>query len=458
MPILTCPKCQGKMRFPDDSDPRRVKCPTCGNTFLSSDGNKTGPTSGTGAKGAKTVEDVPGRRRRDEEDDDRERDRDRRRRDDDDDAYDDRRRSRSRPRDDDEDDDRRRRRRDDDEDDYDDRRRRRRRPDPARAREAIEGQFNRAAIGCLLNFISGWLWVGGLLMLAFVVFLHWIGVQEGLNVFAILGGILGLCHWLTSGTGIGFLVSGPRDRGALGLAIATAAAGALHLIVLVIVGTSRTHVIGPQAVFGLTSNLNWTNYVTQSLALSQVIYIQIGFSDFRIPMAEGSFLTIFANLLEVARNVLFLLTLRSIMLCARDSKGAKLVMKTLIAYVIGAGAVVLCGVLFGLLFLSVLPKGAAARGAQESLSAVHHLYDLVSLLILAGLGVWITLVVKVVKGTSITDGIEARRNRGFRATVISRNSQVVMTMALVMMMMMTKRFGQSGRRNRQPLRSLQPTS
>ena len=75
-----------------------------------------------------------------------------------------------------------------------------------------------------------------------------------------------------------------------------------------------------------------------------------------------------------------------------------MVTKTVIAYGIGVGAVVLAGVLFGLLFLAVLPKGAVARGAQESLSAVHHLYDLVSLLILAGLGVWTTLVVRAVKG------------------------------------------------------------
>jgi len=318
--------------------------------------------------------------------------------------HDDRRsRSRSRDRDrDDEDDDyedrRRSRRRRDEDDDYEDRPRRRYRPDPARAKRAVEGQFNRASIACLLDFIGGWLNVGALGLLAFVVFLHWVGVTEGLNVFAILAGILGVCHWLTSGTGLGFLVSGPRDRGALGLAIAAAAAGALHLLVLIIVGTARSPVIGPQAVFGLTANMNWTNYVTQSLALSQVLYVQIAFSDFKIPVSEGSFLTIFANLLEVARNILFLLALRGVMLCARDTKGARMVTKTLIAYGCAAGAVVLAGILFGVLFVALIPKTAVGRGAQESLSAVHHLYDLVSLLILVGIGVWTTLVVKMVKG------------------------------------------------------------
>ena len=39
MPIITCPKCKGKLRFPDDTPARRVKCPTCGNVFMSSEGD-----------------------------------------------------------------------------------------------------------------------------------------------------------------------------------------------------------------------------------------------------------------------------------------------------------------------------------------------------------------------------------------------------------------------------------
>ena len=38
MPIIACPNCQGKLRFPEDTPPRRVKCPTCGHVFLSSAG------------------------------------------------------------------------------------------------------------------------------------------------------------------------------------------------------------------------------------------------------------------------------------------------------------------------------------------------------------------------------------------------------------------------------------
>jgi hypothetical protein len=219
MPIITCPKCQGKARFPEDSPPRRVKCPSCGTVYLSSDGGAASPASMPSSpkkRDSKSdfdfddgeADDRPRRWRRDQDEED---DRRSRRR-----EEDEPRSRRHRPRDDDDEDLRIRRR---DEEDYDERPRRRRdkedyersrrRPDP----NAIEGQFNRASLACLLNFIAGWLQVGALGLMAFIVLLDWCGVQEGLKLFAVIAGLLGLAHWLTSATGIGFLISGPRQRG-----------------------------------------------------------------------------------------------------------------------------------------------------------------------------------------------------------------------------------------------------
>src|SRR5262245_61643461 len=172
MPIITCPKCQGKLRFPDDSPARREKCPTCGHTFMSTEGiDPKDPFHSSAsrpdlpkARDSQGDFDLPmdddrdrSRRGRDF-DDDRDRNRGRRRYDDDDDRDRGRRRyddDRERRRDDDDYD--RQRRRRDEEDDYDDRRRRyrdeddfddrrRRGPDP----RAIEGQYNRASLACLL--------------------------------------------------------------------------------------------------------------------------------------------------------------------------------------------------------------------------------------------------------------------------------------------------------------------
>lgn len=418
MPVITCPKCKGKLRFPDDSPPRRVKCPTCGNVFLSTEGidpndptvrPAVGRTDLPKARDSKGEFDLPlddDRPRRPRDDDDDERGRRSRRRDEDDDDrdrgrrrnddnYDDRRRNRRRD-DDDDDRDRGRRRyleRDyDEEDDYDDR--------PRRGREdprAIEGQYNRASLACLLYFIGGWLQVGAFGLVAFIVFLHWCGVLEGLRIFGVLAGLLGLGYWLTAGTGIGFLVSGPRKRGALGLSIATAAVAGLHLMLIIVIATNRTWGGFGNVTGDRTAEVHWQAFVTQLQALPTLLFALIGVGDFVRGVADNSLLPIVTNLAEVARLILFLMTLRAVMLCLRDHRNASLCMKAMIGFAIGAGGLLVLGILFGLLLLAVRPE-RVNRDAFESISAVWHLFFLVMYLVLAGLAVGINLIVRSVKG------------------------------------------------------------
>ena len=49
MAIINCPKCQGKLKFPDDSPPRKVKCPACSHSFLA---GPQGALDGSGEKPA----------------------------------------------------------------------------------------------------------------------------------------------------------------------------------------------------------------------------------------------------------------------------------------------------------------------------------------------------------------------------------------------------------------------
>lgn len=421
MPITTCLKCQGKLRLPDDFTPRRVKCPTCGNVFFSSGGDNpedpsARPNLSSKGGGSKDDFDLPmdddrPRRRRDEDDDDRER-RNRRR----DDDYDDRDRRRNRRddeydgrdrrrrRDDDDDDSRERNRRRQEEDDYDDRRRDRRDDDYDRSRrrredpDAIEGQFNRASLACLLYFIGGWLQVGAFGLVAFVVFLHWCGIFEGLQVFLVVAGLLGLGYWLTSATGFGFLVSGPRKHGALGLSIATAATAGLHLMLIIVIATNRTWGGFAGATGDRTAEVFWDAFVTQLRALPTLLFLEVGFSGIRLghSLSSGSLLPVVTNLAEIARLILFLLTLRAVMQSLRDYGGASLAMKAVIGFAIGAGGLVVIGMLFGLLLLAVRPNGLN-KDAFDAMSTVGHLYSLVSYLILAGLGVGITIIVRSIK-------------------------------------------------------------
>lgn len=395
MPVINCPKCQGKLRFPEDSPPRRVKCPTCGNTFLSSDGMPK-----PAADAAKSSRD------RDEEDDDRpSKSRSRRSRDDEDDD----RPSRSRARrdlEDDEDDrpSRSRRNRDDDDEDYDGRPSRRRRGDRTwdddrpRRRDAdpetIEGRFDRAGLACMLTFIGGWLHVAAMGMMVFIALLEWAGIREGLMVFAILAGLLGLGHWLTSAVGLGFLISGPRNHGALALSIATAATAFLHLVLLIVVSTSRD----PGALAMRTADFSWGAFPTQAHRLATLLFFAVGYGGAGggVAVGGGLLIAIFASLAEAARMILLLLALRAVMLNARDHSGARTCLKAVIGYAIGVGALLGVGLLFGLILTMLLSDGPK-QDLIASVRAVGSLFILIVFLVITGLGVGTTLIIKSVK-------------------------------------------------------------
>jgi hypothetical protein len=128
MAIISCPNCQGKLRFPDDSPPRRVKCASCGNSFMAGPkgpiqekaaapaANRPEPPKAPARQEDDVVEDFEvvdddkpsSSRQRDDDENDRPRSK---RRDDDDDD-----KPRSKRRDDDDDDKPRSKRRDDDDD------------------------------------------------------------------------------------------------------------------------------------------------------------------------------------------------------------------------------------------------------------------------------------------------------------------------------------------------------
>jgi hypothetical protein len=372
MPIIACPKCQGKLRFPEDSPPRRVKCVNCGHVFQSGPAAEPTVLESAGPRAPRSVpEDDPPPGRRDDDDD---RPRRRRDRDEDDD-----RRSRRR----DDDDRRGRRRRDDDDDDYD----RRRAQSEERARE---GRFDRASLACLLCFIAGWLRVGGLGVMVFVWLLIWAGLAEGINAFRVIAGLLGLGALLTAAVGYGFLISGPRDRGGLGLSIGTAAVATFHLIVLLLLATVTSHTVWVDQYAGV----NWTSFITEQNAIPDVVYQMIG--PFHGSPGGRALLAVFANLAEVALVILFMLTLRSLARNARDPRKAKMALHALIANAVAAGILVVASILFGLLHQTIRND----KGAGE---AVLTIFRLVVYLTLAGAAVWTTLVIKSVK-----DGVDYR--------------------------------------------------
>ncbi len=390
MPTITCPECGGKSKFPDDSPPRRVKCPACGKVFLSTDGLE-GPPSGR----APAVPEKKAGRSKDnlDVDDDRPT---RRRRDDDDDDHDDRRASRRR-RDDDDDDDRRPRRRDrDDDNDRDDDRPARKRDRAKADLTALEGQFNRTGLACLMLMIGGWVIVGGLGLSAFRVFLTMCGFSDNTEIFDIIAGMLGVAGWLAGMVGLGFAVSGPRDRGALGLSIAAACCGLFHLMLIMIIPSTVYGDLGATVGAG-RSGMVWDNFVSQSRAIPTWLFDLIGGNSQR---HYGFFpaLPLLANVAEVGRFVLLLLFLRSVMLCAKDPKPARLCMKTVIGYASAVGGLIVLAAVLGIIYLLATPTGANAdRNGKQASETMMLLFKLVQCLAVAGLFTWLSLVTMKIK-------------------------------------------------------------
>jgi len=335
MAVISCPNCQGKLKFPDGMPPRRVKCPGCAHGFMAGPNGpvKGGVTGGSSAvlpkmpgsdstsaikkkPPAQKVEDLPEddvevvddeddrprtKRRRDEdEDDDRPRskrrnlddqddNRPQRKRRDEDEEDDDRPRSRRRDEDDEDDDRPRRKRRDEDDDDDYDRR-------PKDTTKILKAQMGRARTGMMLIGIGFWCQVGALSITLFSWFLALVA-GEYVPELNIPAGLAGLVNWICAAVGIGFLISGPRKGNLLGLTIALAAVAAIHLFFVIYIGFGSDRYIA----YGIRSHssVNWSEMNTQLHGLLMMITTDV-------------FVTavLFAALFEVARYILFTLVVK----------------------------------------------------------------------------------------------------------------------------------------------------
>jgi hypothetical protein len=436
MPVIACPKCQGKLKLPDNMEPRRVKCPNCAAVFMSNEAPQaTGaappppakPKPAAGATESKAPrrggpekdfdfddddrrprarrqpddedEDRP-RRRRTEDDEDEDRPRARRRRDDD--EEDDRPRRRRSEDDEEEDRPRARRRQEDDEGDYDDedRPRRRRRDedddyeeDPRRAKKRAAAQLSRAELAAFLNSIALWLAAGS----AGVFGLGWVitslGAPEVMGAAALISGLLGLGALGTAAVGYGFAIAGPRKNGAFGLAIATAAVTAVQLILIifVVIQSSDSSPRGMrgsayQTGFALGSTLAACTTLSPMLAL---LGMGLGMGG---GIGGGSgLILILMILLEIARYLLFFLYMKAVAGMVKDRNAASSCKSWVIAYSCIAGAVFVLGLVMGLILHST--------GPGEGSRILFMLLALISWGGICGVNCWGALVAGKVRNT-----------------------------------------------------------
>ncbi len=323
MAIISCPNCQGKLKFPDDSPPRRVKCANCSHSFIAGPNGpmpegKSGAVAKTKAPPTKPAaktsapedafrfdnDDAAPKKRDDDDDNDRPRVK-RRRELDDEVEEEERPRSRRRAEDDDEDDRpraRRRKRNDDDDLEEEDRPRSKRRSrdddyemDELPSPKQTKLQFRNARTGINLIGIGFWCQVGALGIAFFVYFLL---VVAGENVYElnIPAGLAGLANWILACIGFSFLLAGVKKGNLLGLSIALIAVTAIHLI-LVIYLTFQTET----TLFGKSSgSIRWRVIATQLDTLPTMIVFNFFYDT----------ATLIAAVFELARFILFALVIK----------------------------------------------------------------------------------------------------------------------------------------------------
>jgi hypothetical protein len=358
MAIINCPTCRGKLKFPDDSPPRRVKCPACGTQFVA---GPKGPIDETGEKPAsksspaaakneevaedfdvvdddkplrsksrdgmrQREEDDRIRKKRRDEDDEDDRDRNKRR---DEDDEDDRDRVRKKRRDEDDEDDRDRKKRrddddeespairrkarrdDDDDDDRDSRSRRKSRRDDdddddrgPRSKKKLRrddggriksSQWEWARKGISFVNFGYYCQLGSFAAVLLYILIEWMGGHE--TVILALACLPGLIGFILAGIGIGFIVAGPRRGNLLGYSIALAAVAGVHLILMFIASFGDAKGVGALG----RSSVNWLIMPSAFLECAVMVAFR-----------HGEALIICTAIFEVARYVLYMLYLKEL--------------------------------------------------------------------------------------------------------------------------------------------------
>jgi len=359
-------------------------------------------------------DDKPKKKPVEDDDDEDERPRSKRRRDDDDEEDDDRPRKKRRRDDDDDDDDddedddrpRSKRRRgddDDDEDDEDERPRGKRRraadDDDIRSRKKRrhyddEGDddeddwhrnpkkkgntaFGAAKTGVLLLNISFWLYMVSLGLIAFFIFLGWVGAFDRSSsstttttvrrsgppprnfsqqdefesssndtgeLLVKLPGILGIGNWIVAGIGFGFCIAGPKR--ARGMAITAASLAGAHLVLAGISISNVGSMMGGSLGGGASAG-SWILWATTLPILDTFLPLLI-MGGGKIIGSDYIFMLLAAGC-ELARIIFAMLMVKALATSAKDYDSEEKAQLGMMGACIITGATVLLGLILALL-------------------------------------------------------------------------------------------------------------
>jgi len=401
--VIECPGCGWKGRVPDTAIGKRLRCPSCKYQFTAEAPASPAPpedvleivedTAGENEPSDyETVEDEeeddrPRKKRHEREDEEAEdRPRNKRREPDDEDDEDEDNRPRKKrrePDDDEEDEDRPRKKRGGREDEEDDddrpRKKRRKREDdedeeedqPRKKSKKSRGlEVMRLRTSVFLNFIAAGLYIGALGVWILLWLIAWLAGRMPYDLYAIPA-LIGLGNLVVALIGFGYGLAGPTGNGARGLGIATISVAGAHLLfALVGLGVSS----GP---FGPA--VRWECLVTNLEALPALFLV------FRSVLL----VPVFASLLELARMILYALTLRAQALTLNKHD---LAARTKVL-VIGLG------VISGALLVVTLILGIVGRNVSSfsALRAVAMIITLTTFVGVLAMVIWYMLVVKLAR-------------------------------------------------------------
>jgi predicted Zn finger-like uncharacterized protein len=376
--IISCSECHRQLRVPDDMIGKKVKCPSCGLTFVASteapSAPKPAPRSPRSSEGIEQPpppreRSAPAPARRDDYEDDR---------------------PRQRRRDDDEDDRPRQRRRDDDDDDDDDRPRRRQRDDDYEEEELTEEAESgwrrvRTGLTLIITYIFSALGGGLLLGIGFVTIM---GV--GLNNAIGSGGNQAQLQNSLFGMGTGFVVW-------VGIAVLFG----LALAALLLVGVGY-HMAVPEQRGVQLKKLALTTFILFCASIAAPLLLLA--LAFVTPFAVFLISPI-GQLLNVAAFTAYILLMRGICNALGRTGLAGVVHGFLITFLSIVGVEILIYVayfaLLGTAFLSMAgggpPPGAALGGAM-GVVVVLGLFNCLVLLGIIGLFIWFIVLLFQVRG------------------------------------------------------------
>jgi hypothetical protein len=196
--------------------------------------------------------------------------------------------------------------------------------------------------------------------------------------FFILAGLPGLANWILAIVGLSFCIAGPARHGARGLAIATLAVAAGHLLTMfVIIFTKESMASGALLVF---SGWKWIPLASTLPTLPWLLNPEA------LKALDTTWPLLLTALLELARWILLLLYLRALAKTVKDDSIGDDAMEQVIVVPSTIGVLFFVDLIFGL-----IAKSSKSVSAAKTFVYFFKFLVLLNFLAVGLLAIWLAI-------------------------------------------------------------------